>query len=571
MTSYAGSLSATKTEGTTRTVFQGSVNLADVTIDAEGIVTGRRFILGYITVTTGLGTPQERTNLPYPVFPGVAIFTTTLADMDVPLALDGFGSFRFPGFQDTTLRGVSGDWSRLIDADAGEAGGTVTAQLRMTLSSPLFRLDPVELPTPAEGAAGPTAHVFDIVREGDLAAAASVAWSVTVTGTGTGANPADAADFAGGVLPSGTATFAAGQASIRITVPVAGDIIHEADETYAVRLDIAENDLIVLPHRLDATIANDDASIRLDLFPLDADRPEGNGPATAFTFLLTRAGNLDQSTTIDWSVQGTGPAPARPDNFIGTLLPTGRLTFAPGETSAIITVPVAGNTTGDQDRGFQLTARVGNGEPVWGTNATDTGLSQGTIRNDDAPPAPAELGAVIGGEQTALVPSWYAGPVAELEKEITLLDRGDIAITAYSDNWFIRTGAGTDAIAASGGINVVDGGTGSNFLSGQGAETFFLDARGLATATWSTVLALDPRDAVTVWLDDAIGATLHWADDLGAEGYRGLTLMVEQPGRPLALLTLPGFTTADVGTRLLSDRGTTIDNHAFLSLRLDPA
>lgn len=437
MTSYSGQLSGTTWANTAEgrvavTQYTAGIALTNLTLDIAGTVSGWFAYNGFSQpANPHPGSPPQ-----FSPVGGAFPYSTALAEMAIPLPFAsalGADAIRSSGFADDTRRSITATWS--------SPDGLTAFSATLTLSSPLFRLDPPAIPNPPEGNAGTTAHVFDIIREGDLAAA-SVPWSVA----GTGSHPANAADFAGGVLPSGTASFAAGQTSLRITVPIAGDTLREPDETYAIRLDIPQDALIAAPHRLVATISG-----------------------------------------------------------------------------------------------------------------------------DDGPPAPAELGAVIAGQQTALAPGWYAGPVAELEKEIILLDRGDIAITAYSDNWFIRTGDGSDAIAAAGGTNVVDGGTGSNFLSGQGAETFFLDARGLAAPVWSTVLGLDPRDAVTVWLDDALAATLHWADDLGAEGYRGLTLMVDQPGRPLALLTLPGFATEDVGARLLSDRGTTIDGNAYLSLRVDPA
>ena len=52
--------------------------------------------------------------------------------------------------------------------------------------------------------------------------------------TGSGANPATAADFAGGVLPTGTVSFAAGETSKTITVNVAGDSTVEAGENFTV-------------------------------------------------------------------------------------------------------------------------------------------------------------------------------------------------------------------------------------------------------------------------------------------------------------------------------------------------
>ncbi len=92
------------------------------------------------------------------------------------------------------------------------------------------------------------------------------------------------------------------------------------------------------------------------------------------------------------------------------------------------------------------------------------------------------------GEEVAAAPSPYLGSVAGIEWELIDLSPKNLAITAPGPNWFIRTGAGDDAITAHGGRNVLDGGGGSNFLTGgAGADTFFGDARDLAAPVWTTL------------------------------------------------------------------------------------
>jgi hypothetical protein len=108
----------------------------------------------------------------------------------------------------------------------------------------------------AEGNAGTTNFVHTVTRAGDLSGASSVAWAVTATG----ANPANAADFVGGVLPSGTVSFIAGASSATITIPVAGDATVEPDENFLLTLSSPVGCVISTPTRTD-TIGNDDASL----------------------------------------------------------------------------------------------------------------------------------------------------------------------------------------------------------------------------------------------------------------------------------------------------------------------
>ena len=68
----------------------------------------------------------------------------------------------------------------------------------------------------------------------------------------------------------------------------------------------------------------------------------------------------------------------------------------------------------------------------------------------------------VAGNVTA-----YAGPVGGLQHQLLMLSADNLNITATAPNSFIHTGSGTDAIdvSAIGGNNVLDGGTGSNFLT----------------------------------------------------------------------------------------------------------
>lgn len=93
-------------------------------------------------------------------------------------------------------------------------------------------------PSLNEGNAGSTAFNFTATRTGSTTNASTVSWAVT----GTGTNAANATDFAGAVLPSGTVTFPAGSSAAQtITVNVNGDVTNEQDETFTVTLSNPTN------------------------------------------------------------------------------------------------------------------------------------------------------------------------------------------------------------------------------------------------------------------------------------------------------------------------------------------
>ena len=122
---------------------------------------------------------------------------------------------------------------------------------------------PVSLPTLAiaatsatklEGNTGTTAFTFTVTRSGNTANISSVSWAVT----GSGTNQANAADFAGGVFPSGTLTFDAGITSGLITVNVQGDTAVEQDEQFTVTLSNPV-DAVISTATANVVILNDDA------------------------------------------------------------------------------------------------------------------------------------------------------------------------------------------------------------------------------------------------------------------------------------------------------------------------
>lgn len=138
-------------------------------------------------------------------------------------------------------------------------------------------------PAVVEGTGGTTALSFTVTRSGDTARAVSCNWMVGSSG----ANPVNAADFAGGVLPSGTLTIPAGASTGTITVAIAGDDIVEPDESVTVILSNATMSIAVTQPGATATVLNDDAAPTVTARIIAANR----------TDLPTTAINFAQNTT----------------------------------------------------------------------------------------------------------------------------------------------------------------------------------------------------------------------------------------------------------------------------------
>jgi len=234
----------------------------------------------------------------------------------------------------------------------------------------------------AEGNAGTTAFTFTLTRGGDTSASQSVAWTVA----GSGANPASAADFAGGIAPSGSATFAAGEAVKIITISVLGDTTGEANEGFAVTLSNPSPGLTVTTASAVGTIQNDDASV--SIAATDASKPEGNAGTTAFTFTLTRSGDTSATQSVAWTVAGSGANPANGADFAGGIAPSGSATFSTGEAVKIVTIAVQGDTTGEASEGFTVTLS----NPTPGLSI-GTASASGAILSDDTTVSIAAAGA----------------------------------------------------------------------------------------------------------------------------------------------------------------------------------
>ena len=106
----------------------------------------------------------------------------------------------------------------------------------------------------AEGNAATTLLSFTITIDKASTSEQSVDFAVS----GTGANAANSADFEGGVLPSGSVLFAAGETTKIVTFSVRGDTDSEGDETFAVSLANPSGDLIIGTGVAIGTIVEDD-------------------------------------------------------------------------------------------------------------------------------------------------------------------------------------------------------------------------------------------------------------------------------------------------------------------------
>lgn len=196
-----------------------------------------------------------------------------------------------------------------------------------------------------------TDFTFTVSRSPDINRPSSVGYVVE----GYGANPANAADFVGGVFPSGTIEFDVDEASKTLTIQVNADAALEADESFKVTLvnpvngniatgfaiGIIQNDEFVLPT---SSIAATDASKVLSA-----------SVTTEFSFTVTRTGSTTGTSSVDYAVTGSGGNPAVATDFTGNAFPSGTVNFGIGESSKPVSIEVKAGLEIVLNKGFTVT------------------------------------------------------------------------------------------------------------------------------------------------------------------------------------------------------------------------
>ena len=138
-------------------------------------------------------------------------------------------------------------------------------------------------------------------------------------------------------------------------------------------------------------MANDACSndqVQLAISATEADQLEGNTSNTVFFFTVERTGAIGIPLEIDYSIMGTGAAPADAADFESEL--TGNLFFLANETSKLVSVTILGDLVAEPDETFTISLinPAANIELV-------SPSAEGIIRNDDIDSGCIEAGDLI--------------------------------------------------------------------------------------------------------------------------------------------------------------------------------
>jgi hypothetical protein len=184
------------------------------------------------------------------------------------------------------------------------------------------------------------------------------------------------------ISASGTLRFAPGDTSKRITVQVVGDLIDEPLEAFNVYLtNPSSNATIVNGAGYCYIEDNDPAPPRIAVS--DASLVEGNSGTRLMTFTVSLSNISGQGVSVNYKT-ANGTATTGDKDYVAS---SGKIYFAPGETSKTITVSIKGDTRKENDERFYVNLSGASGGQI-----TDS-QGVGTILNDDGTSISNQLSA----------------------------------------------------------------------------------------------------------------------------------------------------------------------------------
>lgn len=324
-------------------------------------------------------TPEadDATRTPVYITPEIAVTDASAREGSDAVALEA--TLSEPGNRPVAVRYATADGSARTDRDyvatsgglvfePGETSATVSVEL---LDDALDELDEVFtlVLSGAEGGAladaearvtvldddpPPVTAVGDVtVREGDDGATEALFAVELSAPSGLGIQvdhaTADGSALAGAdyTAVSGTVTIPAGSTSGTVAVPILGDLLDEADETFELVLSNPVN--VLLPDAsAAATILDDDPPPEMSV--RDASVIEGDSDTTAADFAVVLSVPSGRPVSVEYATQD-GEAEAGVDYSEVS----GTLDIPPGTTTRTVSVPVRGDVVDELDEDFQLT------------------------------------------------------------------------------------------------------------------------------------------------------------------------------------------------------------------------
>lgn len=349
--------------------------------------------------------------------------------------------------------------------NSSDTGGILTDNWTTVHQNKVAALQPVQFSFGA--AAGTTTAVFTVSLSQATSQTVTVRYA-TANGTATAGSDFTAA--------SGTLTFAPGQTTQSVLIPITRDLVAEATETFTVGLSSPSGATI---SRATATgsILDDDSvtppptpSISIG----NALKTEGNSGTSTLPFTVTLSAAAAAPVTVVYATAGGTATPG--SDYTAK---SGTVTFAPGQTAQTIDVTIVGDTTFESNETFLLQLTSATGATI------ATAQAMGTIVNDDLQQTLPAL--AIAGASTA---EGNSG-TRNLVFTVTMSKSATSAVTVRYSTANGTATAGSDYNAASGTVT---------FAPGQTSRTITVAVLGDTT--------VEANETFSVVLSTPAGATI---------------------------------------------------------------
>ncbi|WPC40213.1 Calx-beta domain-containing protein [Clostridium sp. JS66] len=176
-----------------------------------------------------------------------------------------------------------------------------------------------------------------VVRSGDTTSAVSVDYATNDNTALTGS------DY---TAVSGTLSFASGETSKTINIPILDDTTHESSESFKVSLSNPTGGGVLTNTTATVNITDNDLAPVISFNPTTYSVNESIGNATV---TVTRTANTSDTITVDYAT-ANGTALSGSD-YTST---SGTITFAPGETSKAIDIPILDDSDPEAAENFKV-------------------------------------------------------------------------------------------------------------------------------------------------------------------------------------------------------------------------
>ncbi|MEO8216430.1 MAG: Calx-beta domain-containing protein [Acidobacteriota bacterium] len=367
--------------------------------------------------------------------------------------------------------------------------GTATGTINDDDGTPTISITDVSA---AEGNSGTTPFIFTVSLSVQSSQTVTVNYA---TANGSASSPSDYA------ATSGTLTFNPGQTSATVTVLVNGDITNESDETFVVNLSSPTNAAFG-DNQGQGTILNDDSSPSLSVNDVTVTEGNSGSVNAAFTVALSPASG--QTVTVNYAT-ADGSAIAGAD-YTAT---SGSLSFAPGETSKVVNVPVLGDVLDELNETFFLNLSGAANAAI----IDNQGL--GTITDDDPTPSLSINDVSVPEGNSGSTPAQFT---------VTLSAASALTVTVSYSTAAVTATSAVDYSAASGTLT---------FAPGEVSKTITVGVLGdllnEPDETWNVNLSAPANATITKATgvgtinDDDPAPTLSLNDILVGEGNSGTT------------------------------------------------